>query len=962
MNAGPAMADDGRLSRLLVAQAALIAADGHAALMAELCRSACAVGDATWSVAVIHGNAGQAPDVGVPDVWLCGLAGEDAARLRQAFEGPDPFAGRPPGTAHLAVGDLPQVRQGALLVPLGGDGPHGWLVVADRKDGAGFDARDEILLQGVARLATALHRPILTRHRLQSEIAEEVEQRKRAQRRLDIQYAVAAVLADTTSLDEAAPSLLEAICVRLGFAFGILREVDRPYQVLRTVAVWHEPDPVVAAFAEGSRQQTFGPGAGMTGRAWQTGQPIWFEDGASAAEFRRGTDAERAGLHAAAAFPVFARGEVVGVLAFLARSARPPDADLMEMFATLGSQLGQFVERRRQEAEIGRLNRLYAVLSAVNRLLIKAPDRDHLFAGACRIAQEQGGFGFAGIGSYDPGSGRVTMVAGAGAGAEELSALPGGVLRDVPPNRRGEVGRAVLEGRAAFENDLTADPDLGGARRRVAIRQGYRSSAALPLTLDGQLFGVFVLFSRSNDFFSERTLALLQEVADDISFGLDYIRNRDRLAYLAHHDPLTGLPNRVLFEDRLGQALIKAGRGGSQVAVILIDIRRFRDVNNSLGRLAGDRLLQQLAERLRSAVQIPENLARLDAGQFATFLPDAGDALDIARRIETGFADVLSVPLPIGDQTLHLSGAVGVAVYPGDGTDVPTLLRNVEAALVNAKATGRRFLFYQPSFNARVADTLRMVGRLRLALERGEFALHYQPKVDAKDPTIRSVEALIRWRDAEKGFVPPVEFIPLLEESGLILDVGYWVIRQALTDRRAWRAAGRKPPRVAVNVSVVQFQAADFVDGVRRLLTEFGGPEAGGDGMLDIEITESLIMTDVVGTIAKLHELRRLGVDLAVDDFGTGHSSLAYLARLPIHALKIDRSFVRMMVEQSESMMIISTIIALGHGLDLKVVAEGVETEEQAKLLRLMRCDQLQGYYVARPMPAAKLAELLPTA
>ncbi|BBK43482.1 hypothetical protein STVA_35020 [Allostella vacuolata] len=793
--------------------------------------------------------------------------------------------------------------------------------------------------------------------RLRSLLADERARHMRVRQWLDIQYAVAAILAGQPGLDEAAPALLQEICTRLGFAFGILREVERQHQVLRSAAIWHEPDPAIAEFAAGAQRLSFARGIGMNGRAWESGRPTWFDDSASSPAFLRSDEARRAGLHAAIAMPLFAGGEIVGMLTFLARSAQPADAERMEMFSALASQIGQFVERRRQEQEIARLGHLYALLSSINRLLVQAPDREGLLAGVCRIAREQGGFEMAAIATYDAGSGVMTPVAGSGGDLEAIGWHRPHCIRSGTSDEWDKATRAVLEARLTFENDLAADPAHGGDMRHGAIRLGYRSGAALPLLSGGTVVGVFLLFSRSVDFFSPRMLKLLGEVVADIAFGLDHIHNRERLAFLAHHDPLTGLPNRALFEDRLGQTLIAAARAGTSVAVLLIDIRRFRAINDTLGRKAGDQLLQRFAHRLQTIAQNPENLARFEGDRFATFLPAPGDPLAIARRIEHGFASMVSVPLQLEDHTLHVSGAVGVAVFPHDGGEVPVLLRNVEAALVNAKATGRKFMFYEPSLNARVAETLRMTGRLQLALDRGEFEVHYQPKVDARGGGFRSVEALVRWRDAEYGYVPPNEFIPLLEEMGLIRDVGFWVMRQGLADRRGWQAAGRQAPRVAVNVSVIQFQMPDFVGDVRALLEEEVGP--GIDPGLDIEITESLIMTDVAGTIAKLHGLRQLGIGIAVDDFGTGHSSLAYLARLPIHALKIDRSFVRMMVESSESMMIISTIVALGHGLNLTVVAEGVETEEQAKLLRLMRCDEMQGFHFARPMPAAELVQRL---
>lgn len=952
--------DRDRLTLLLGAHQELAGLGEPDAILSALCRLGCEMVGGRWAAAAIRDGSRRGPR----RVEVAGLTPALADALRSRIAQSDPLAGTTEAR-RLGPGDglagLPAFRS-AILVPVGDvDATHGWLCVGEPASPRAFDDQDLAILEDLAALAGRMF--VLATLRRDAEktsaaLAEEVEKHKRAERRLDIQYAVATVLADTSSLDAAAPALIEAVCARLGFAFGILREVDRASGNLRAVAFWHEPDERIAEFAQGTWDHTFAPGSGMTGRAWQKGEAVWFDDGAVAEDFRRSDDAQRAGLHAAAAFPILAGGEVVGVLAFLARASRSLDPDMLQMFSAIGSQLGQFVERRRQEAEIEHLNRLYAVLSAVNRLLIQANDREALFAGVCRIAHEQGGFGIATIATYDAENDVMVPVAGAGPDYAAVASEPPMAIVGLSPDRRGEIGLAMAEGRAQFENDLTAAPERGSERRRRAIALGYLASAALPLRAKGRIIGVFVLFSRDSDYFTEAVRKLLIEVADDVSFGLDHMETRDRLAYLASHDPLTGLPNRVLFEERLGQSLIAAGRNGSRVAVILIDIRRFRDVADSLGREAGDRILQQFASRLAAIAQNPESLARIDNDRFAKFLPDAGDAFAIARRIEQGFVGVTAEARPDDGEILHVGGTLGVAVFPEDGADVTSLMRNARAAVRMAKESGRRYQFYEPKLNARVAETLRMSGRLQLAQSRGEFFLHYQPKVAAKDGAIRAVEALIRWNDPRRGLVPPTEFIPLLEENGLIGEVGLWVMRQALCDRRGWRMADGTAPRVAVNVSVIQFQLPGFTDGVRGLVAEFA-EEPGADCGLDIEITESLIMKDVEGTIARLQELRRLGIGVAIDDFGTGHSSLAYLARLPIGSLKIDRSFVRMMIESTENMLIISSIITLAHGLELTVVAEGVESEEQARLLRLMRCDELQGFHYGMPMPAEALGRRL---
>jgi EAL domain-containing protein (putative c-di-GMP-specific phosphodiesterase class I) len=303
---------------------------------------------------------------------------------------------------------------------------------------------------------------------------------------------------------------------------------------------------------------------------------------------------------------------------------------------------------------------------------------------------------------------------------------------------------------------------------------------------------------------------------------------------------------------------------------------------------------------------------------------------------------------------MRIAVKVGIAIFPDDGANADTLIRNAEAALKKAKGGGDRYLFYAQEMTDRVAEKLTLESKLRGALEKDEFVLYYQPKVDVQTRQIMSVEALMRWRSPELGLVPPMKFIPLLEETGLILEVGTWALKCAARDHRGWVEAGLAAPRVAVNVSPIQLRQRDFVTAVEHALS--GGVSPTG---IDLEITESVIMKDIEGNIEKLKVIRALGVSIAIDDFGTGYSSLAYLAKLPVETLKIDRAFIVDMTEQADASLLVRTMISLAHSLRLKVVAEGVETEEQAKMLRLLGCDQMQGYFFAKPMPQEALMQLL---
>jgi EAL domain-containing protein (putative c-di-GMP-specific phosphodiesterase class I) len=356
-------------------------------------------------------------------------------------------------------------------------------------------------------------------------------------------------------------------------------------------------------------------------------------------------------------------------------------------------------------------------------------------------------------------------------------------------------------------------------------------------------------------------------------------------------------------------------------------------------------LLRQLGERLTACVGDASEVARLSADQFAAVIFDVGDVGDVVHTIDRWRQQWLGAPFTVEGTEVRMSAKTGVALYPADGTDPMALIRNAEAALKNAKSTGDRLLFYAPYLSDRAAEALALENQLKRAIELEQFVLHYQPKVDMESRRVEGVEALIRWRNPDLGLVLPMKFIPLLEETGMIIEVGTWALRQASLDRALWRERRLNAPRIAVNVSTVQLQRSDFVRTVANVLKL-----SGNDPGLDIEVTESLIMNDPDGNIAKLRALCDLGVRVAIDDFGTGYSSLAYLTRLPAQTLKIDRSFVIAMLDDPGAMTLVSTIISLAHSLKLQVVAEGVESEEQAKFLRLLRCDQMQGYLISKPL------------
>lgn len=430
-------------------------------------------------------------------------------------------------------------------------------------------------------------------------------------------------------------------------------------------------------------------------------------------------------------------------------------------------------------------------------------------------------------------------------------------------------------------------------------------------------------------------------------------RGAERLVYLAYYDVLTGLANRTLLLERVTQYLHGAAGHGHKVALLLVDLQRFRNINDSLGRPAGDALLRQVAEWLAGKAGGRNLLARVGVDLFAVVLPDVGLDGDLAPFLEKMMRDFLDHSFVLDGAAFRISAKVGVAVFPEDGSDADTLFQHAEAALEEVKAGGERYLFYTQKMTEAAAGKLTLENQLHQALDREQFVLHYQPKVNLASGLITGAEALIRWNDPRKGLIPPAQFIPILEETGLIHEVGRWALRKAVEDYLRWRALGMAAVRVAVNVSALQLRNRHFVREIEQAIAIDPLAAAG----LELEITESLIMGDIKHNIDSLRSIRAMGVTIAVDDFGTGFSSLSYLAKLPIHTLKIDRSFVTDMTTGPEGLVLVSAIIKLAHSLKLNVVAEGVETDRQSRLLRALKCDEIQGYLFSVPVSSAILEE-----
>jgi diguanylate cyclase (GGDEF)-like protein len=430
-----------------------------------------------------------------------------------------------------------------------------------------------------------------------------------------------------------------------------------------------------------------------------------------------------------------------------------------------------------------------------------------------------------------------------------------------------------------------------------------------------------------------------------------------QMTHSAHHDFLTDLPNRMLLNDRLTQAIALACRYRHKLAVLFLDLDSFKHINDSLGHAIGDKLLKAMGERLLAAVRKSDTVSRQGGDEFVVVLSSIARSEDATLSVTKIIAATIA-PYSIDQHDLHVSVSVGISIYPDDGTDAEALIQNADNAMYHAKEQGsNNYRFFKEDMNVQAVRRQSLEASLRRALERCEFVLHYQPKIDLKSGQITGVEALLRWRHPERGLIPPAEFIPIAESCGLIVPIGRWVLRQVCLQARKWQGAALPHIRVAVNISSVEFRDKNFLENLRVTLSETGLEPC----YLELELTESVLMQHVESTAFALGELRAMGVHLAVDDFGTGYSSLSYLSQFPIDSLKIDKSFVQEINSGCEDAPIISAVINMGRGLKQRVIAEGVETQEQLAFLQSRGCEEGQGFYFGYPVVAEEFAKLLET-
>jgi PAS domain S-box-containing protein/diguanylate cyclase (GGDEF)-like protein len=604
-------------------------------------------------------------------------------------------------------------------------------------------------------------------------------------------------------------------------------------------------------------------------------------------------------------------------------------------------------EQLQQEDRIRHLARIHAVLSALGNTILRTRTREELLGQVCQVAVEQGAFEAACISALVEGDGFETVGSyGNQAVIQLIQQQRAGLSEGISVPQMQPGLRAFHEARNVIIRDFVTS-DLPVQMRTEMEAMGIAAQIALPI--GSPPWGVLGLFSARPQEFDHQEVALLERLTSEVDYAIDFIAKSERLEYMAYHNPITGLPNRTAFQQQVAARLAEG-----PVAVAVVDLAHFGRINDSRGREFGDRLLRMAGHRLKTVVGPSAIVAHPGEDSFLVAQSATGSIQEEVECLDALLRTLDDVPYEIEDEQIFLHLNCGVAVSPEHGTDGKTLERNATAALGEALKRKVRIEPFTNRLHELAVRRIELERDLRRAFEENQFELFYQPKFNAHDQRLVGAEALLRWRHPQAGLISPAEFIPVLEDTGLIVQAGHWVMRTALDMALAWRARGYAALRIAVNVSARELRNLRFLDECRHLLE----PHA-AEQLLDIEVTESLLMDDIDQNIPLLQSLRALGCRVAIDDFGTGYSSLSYLARLPIDVIKIDQSFIAELTHSPQTTSLITNIIAMVHSLSLKVVAEGVEEEAQAHLLRQLRCDELQGYLLGRPMPAADFVERL---
>jgi diguanylate cyclase (GGDEF)-like protein/PAS domain S-box-containing protein len=914
-------------------------------------------------------------------------------------------------------------------------------------------------------------------------LGKDITAQKREQTLVALEHSIARALASADSSSAGLKAAIRAICELEDWPIGRFYAPDATGRQLRFAEGWAGAEPDAQKALEVSRSITYGPGEGLTGVAWVTREPLWVSDVAKdpRATRRAGLwDGSQATRRGALIIPVDAGKRTIGVLSFASTARREPDERLFQALKVIGTQVGQFLEKKQAEAALvesemrfretfelagsgiahvsldGRFvrvnRRLCAILNYTEQELLgrsvkeisHPEDRD--VTDAQRSLLRRGDVDRTSFEKrYIRKDGSVVWVnltvalarAPDGAPQHEISVIEDISARKTAEREREVAEKALRESEARrarqlrrqeriarFGQEALARRESGellvgavqtvlealgaeavgylepapqgdelllrvivgladattqagvyrgrreplyavlasgtqaiitGADLGAEWAQGLESIALVPVRRENAVRGALCIGHRRAEDLGPDALNFVDAVATILSTALQRLDSEAQLTYLAQFDSLTGLANRALLTDRFGQSIVQAKRRNVPLGVLFIDLDEFKIVNDTLGHAAGDALLKATADRLKGTLRPGDSVARIAGDEFAVLLGELGHASDAAIVAQKIIA-ALSEPFELHGQEVLITASIGIATYPADGQDAGALLAAADAAMYRAKQSGRNaYQFFTSDLNQRMRARVQRIAELRRAIERNEFEVYYQPKFDLQRRGVCGAEALLRWQHPVRGMTSPAEFIPLLEESGLIVPAGEWVLHTACRELKARQEAGLPSFPIAINVSARQFRQLDLASRIRRVV-EAAGVDA---ELIELEITETQLMQDPEHAVRVLRELRKTGIGVAIDDFGTGYSSLSYLTRFPLSALKVDRSFVAGALDDDAAAAIVRTVIDMAHILGFKVVAEGVENEAQAAFLRGLGCDEGQGYLFAKPMPEAELRRFL---
>lgn len=714
-----------------------------------------------------------------------------------------------------------------------------------------------------------------------------------------LSFAVIRALTEATAAEEVPRRILKYLGETGPWVRGEIWVVDVQLKALRLLDAWPEPAPVPSEIDAAAQAMTFLPGVGLPGRVWETGEPIWVADLVGDPGFSLSMPAIPSGFGSALAFPILNGRDMTGVVALFSQDVRPPDDGLLGVVADIGRQIGQVIESRRSE------NALQKSVDDIHAVL------DNVADGV--MTTDEGGF----IESFNRAAQRLF-----GYPVNEVLGREAKLLMAEP--YRGEFAGFL----STYMRPGRDPASTSGSREMWGRRK------------DGSAFPIEFRATEMLLNGERRFVGILRDISEQRA-------QREALEYQALHDLLTGLPNRTLLNDRLRQAILTAQRERTSLALLVMDMDGFKEVNDTLGHDVGDLLLQQVALRLESLLRGSDTMARLGGDEFAV-LPAGETGREGGARTAKKILAALNQPFAVGEKSIETSASIGIAVYPDHGQDAQTLLRHADVAMYIAKRARRGYVVYSPRQDDHNAARLELTGELRHAIVHEELVLHFQPKIDLRIGKTVGVEALVRWQHSKRGLLLPEEFIPAAEETELIRPLTRWVLNRALRQCRLWQESGLDVG-VAVNLSGRNLLDADLPSMTRELLDTWRV----APGRLDVDLTENSIMT--APAIATLTHLSTIGIGLALDHFGTGFSSPAHLKRLPFREVKIDRSFIAGM-SGGDGISIVRPMVDLGHTMGLSVVAEGVENQGTLDDLLALGCDSAQGYYLCAPILAADFA------